>query len=64
MAARHLGLEDDIPAYDEDIEILSEALQKHSWDEDSGYFAYVIHDDDGYPKNILKYKDQVVCTKI
>ncbi len=49
MAADLLGREDDKAVYLEDIERVSDALQKYSWDEDCGYFSYVIHDEEGYP---------------
>ena len=54
MAAWELGLESDIEEFDQDIETFTKALQKHSWDEESGYFSYVLHDQNGKPKNILK----------
>ncbi|MBN2013337.1 hypothetical protein JW960_28660 [candidate division KSB1 bacterium] len=59
MAAANSGKEEDIPAYDQDIKILTEALQKYSWDEESQYFGYVVHDDNGNPLHILKYNDSV-----
>ena len=59
MAASYLGKNDDVKEYDDEINIFSNALQKYSWDEKSGYFGYVVHDKDGYPLHILKYKDQV-----
>ena len=33
----------DISAYENDIKIFSQALQKYSWDKNAGYFSYVIH---------------------
>lgn len=59
MAAEYLGKKEDIKGYEDDIKTLSEALQKYSWDEKSGYFGYVVHDNDGNPLHILKYKDEV-----
>lgn len=50
MAADLLGKEDDKQTYLQDIERVSNALQKYSWDEDCGYFSYVIHDENGDPK--------------
>ena len=50
MAADLLGKEDDKEIYLEDIERVSVALQKYSWDEECGYFSYVIHDENGNPK--------------
>ncbi len=59
MAATQLGLTQDIKAYDKDIEMFSKALQKYSWDEDSGYFGYVVHNEKGKPEHIMKYEDKV-----
>lgn len=36
---------------------MSESLQAHSWDEETGYFGYVMHDNNGKPKGIYRYKD-------
>jgi len=59
MAAEYLGKKDDVKEFDDDITTLSSALQKYSWDEKSGYFGYVVHDKDGKPQQILKYKNEV-----
>ncbi|MBK7103748.1 MAG: hypothetical protein IPH62_00480 [Ignavibacteriae bacterium] len=59
MAAKNLGLNDDINEFDNDIKIFTNALQKYSWDDESGYFGYVVHDENGNPKNILKYNDEI-----
>lgn len=49
MAACALGLRKDVNKYDHDIRRLSEALQKYSWNQSSGYFSYVVHDPQGRP---------------
>jgi len=54
MAAWELGLEADIEEFNQDITTFTKALQKHSWDEESGYFSYVLHDQNGEAKEILK----------
>ena len=59
MVANYLGKKDDIKAYDNDIKMFTEALQKYSWDDKSGYFGYVVHDNDGNPLHILKYEDKI-----
>ncbi len=59
MTAMYLGKKNDVNKYDEDIKILSNALQKYSWDQESGYFGYVVHDNNGNPLEILKYKNEV-----
>jgi hypothetical protein len=54
--ARVLGLEKDVANYEEDIALWSDALQKHSWDADAGYFSYVLHDDQGQATGILRHE--------
>ncbi|RYZ88981.1 MAG: glycoside hydrolase, partial [Proteobacteria bacterium] len=49
MAARQLNLEAEVAKYDRDIAMFSNALQKLSWDENAGYFSYVLHDKDKNP---------------
>lgn len=53
-AAAVLGRTDDFAEYDQDIAVLSASLQKYSWDEDMGYFGYVVHDANGQPTDILR----------
>jgi hypothetical protein len=53
MAALALG--EATAEYDEDIAILSQALQEYAWDEESGYFGYVCHDGEGRPTGILRH---------
>jgi hypothetical protein len=55
LAALELGLPGDAAGYDEDIRVWSEALQRYSWDEDAGYFGYVLHDAKGKPNGILRH---------
>lgn len=59
MAANELGQKDDIKMYDKDIERFSAALQKYSWDESSGYFSYVLYDENKNPNGKLLYQDKV-----
>jgi hypothetical protein len=55
-AAAALGRTEDFAEYDQDIAELSASLQKYSWDEVSGYFGYVMHDDHGEPTGILRHE--------
>jgi hypothetical protein len=55
-AAGSLGLPEDVMAYNREIDRLSAALQKYSWDQESGYFSYVMHDKQGDPSGILRTK--------
>jgi hypothetical protein len=57
MAAEALNVKEDIAKYDNDIKVFSDALQKYSWNEETGYFSYVQHDQNGNP--VGKFKDPV-----
>ncbi len=59
VAASALGRTDDFAEYDEDISQLARSLQKYSWDQPSGYFGYVMHDERGEPTGILRYENGV-----
>jgi len=54
QAALALGRDEDVPAYDQDIRLFRQALQSYAWDEDAGYFSYVVHDDSGRPAGFLR----------
>jgi len=45
----------DVEGYAEDVVIWGDALQKHSWDPDAGYFSYVLHDEQGQANGILRH---------
>lgn len=59
MAAEYLGKKEDVKEFDNDIQKFGNALQKYSWDEESGYFGYVVHDKNGNPSHIMKYNNSV-----
>lgn len=50
-----LGDDGDAGIYREDLARFTEALQKHSWDPEAGYFSYVVHDENGVPSGILRH---------
>ena len=54
-AARELGLATE--EYDRDIQALSSALQQYAWDPESGYFSYVVINDEGNPSGFLRFSD-------
>jgi hypothetical protein len=56
MAARALGLSDDVLDYEADIAAWTDALNRYSWDAEAGYFSYVTHDDRGEPAGILRHE--------
>lgn len=54
VIAEHLGKSEDVKAYSEDIKRISNGLQKYAWDDDAGYYSYVIHDENGEAKEQLR----------
>lgn len=54
IIAKHLDKKEDVEQYEQDIERISDGLQKYAWDDDAGYFSYVIHDENGNPKEQLR----------
>ncbi len=59
QVALELGHPEDCAEYDSDIAVLSRSLQLFSWDRESGYFGYVMHDASGKPTGILRTADGV-----
>ncbi len=57
MVASKLGKTDDVKTYDADIARLTDALTKYSWDKESGYFSYVLHDKDYNPTGFMLTED-------
>ncbi len=54
QAALAFGHPQDVAGYEEDIRRTGQALQQYSWDEESGYFGYVVHDQEGTPTGIFR----------
>jgi len=54
MVAAEQGLWEDVKEYEEDIALRTNALQSFAWDEESGYFGYVVHDEDKNPVGVFK----------
>lgn len=52
-----LDEKEDIAHYDENIEKFTEAIQKYTWDKESGYFGYLCHDEGRNPTEIFRYKN-------
>lgn len=57
MVALAMGKIEDSVEYDKDIERVSAALNKYSWDEESGYYSYVLHNESYEPTEIFRTKD-------
>lgn len=49
ILAAKLGKTDDINEYSEDIKKFTKSLDTYSWDEESGYYSYVLHDENYEP---------------
>lgn len=54
MTAAEQGLEEDVREYERDIALRGQALQRFAWDEESGYFGYVVHDAGKNPLGVFK----------
>ncbi len=57
MAASKLGKTQDATTYEADITRLTDALNRYSWDENSGYYSYVLHNENYEPTGILMTED-------
>ena len=57
LVALRLGFKADVRQFDKDIQKMSEALLRYSWDPEAGYFSYVTHDDAGQPNGFLRAAD-------
>ncbi|KAA5542940.1 MGH1-like glycoside hydrolase domain-containing protein [Adhaeribacter rhizoryzae] len=55
QAALALGLKNEAKAFDKDIAAFTNSLQQYSWDEQAGYFSYVVHDAAGKPSGFFKH---------
>lgn len=54
--AKELGIDADLPMYEEDIAQLTGLLHRDSWDEESGSFSYVRYDEEERPCGILRHE--------
>ena len=57
MVASKLGINSDVKVYSEDIDRLTKALNDYSWDKDSGYFSYVLHNENYEPQGFMLTED-------
>lgn len=53
-AADFLGRKADFCSLMADAQRFTQALDQYAWDEESGYFGYVLHDAQGRPQGILR----------
>lgn len=52
--AEYFGYEQDVQQYADDAKQVGDAIVNHAWDEESGYFGYVVHDGNLYAAGILR----------
>ena len=57
ILADKLGKTDDVAEYTADAENLTASLNKYSWDDESGYYSYVLHNENYEPVEIFRTKD-------
>lgn len=57
--AERLGLQEEAETWRRDAEHFRDALQRYAWDEDAGYFGYVLHDEQGDPCGLLRDENGV-----
>jgi len=57
LLAAHLGEKKDVKQFDRDIAEMSRGILDNAWDEESGYFGYVEHDEDGEPQRLYRTED-------
>ena len=56
-AARVMGLREAVARYEADAARLTDCLNRVAWDEEAGYYSYVLHDEHKRPEAFLRYKD-------
>ena len=54
MTARYYGYAEDFGEIEKDIRKVTDALLTYAWDEESGYFGYVLHDRSGNAREIFR----------
>ncbi|MBQ3070623.1 MAG: glycoside hydrolase [Tidjanibacter sp.] len=57
MQAERLGKKSDVVHYTREINALKAAILTHAWDEESGYFSYVMHNEEGTPTGLYRAAD-------
>ncbi|MBQ5905461.1 MAG: hypothetical protein IIW88_06305, partial [Clostridia bacterium] len=57
MVASKLGIDKDVAVYENDVQRLTNALTEYSWDKESGYFSYVLHNENYEPQGFMLTED-------
>ncbi len=55
--SEYFGIEDNKKQYTDDIRKYTQAINEHLWDDEVGYYSYMVHDKSGNAKGFLRYKD-------
>lgn len=55
QAAKALGYSAELERLEQDVKELGNALQAYAWDEEAGYFSYVLHDRNGVPAGFFRH---------
>ena len=59
MVATHLNKQEDVALYEKQIGNMTNAIQNYAWDNETGYFGYVVHDETEKVKDILRYNGKL-----
>ena len=59
LLAAHLNLKKDVKEYDAAIAKMSKGILDNAWDEECGYFGYVIHDKEYNPTGLYRTEEGV-----
>ena len=59
LMASHLGLKADVKEFDKDITTMAKGILDNAWDEECGYFGYVIHDKEYNPIGLYRTEEGV-----
>ena len=59
LMASHLGLKADVKQYDKNIATMSKGILDNAWDEECGYFGYVVHDNEYKPIGLYRNAEGV-----
>lgn len=54
MIAAKTGKQEDVAVYSEDIARISNALNTYAWDSESGYYGYVLHNEEYLPVELMR----------
>ncbi len=59
LMASHLGLKSDVKQYDKNIATMSKGILDNAWDEECGYFGYVVHNKEYQPIGLYRTEEGV-----